>query len=206
MQSLNRQKSERPRRERDFYETPIELAEESIRVFATDFKYFPSKILDPGSGNGIWGKAVSNVFFPKPDIFGVEVQNLNAKYGEYYSEICNGDYLSGEFDNSIGDFDFIVGNPPYSLAEEFIRKSFSYLIPNGYIFFLLRLAFLESQKRYKGLFKEFPPLRVYVSSRRPSFFSTTKGKTTDTISYAMFLWKKGYRESTDIKWFMWNYD
>lgn len=205
MQSLNRLKSDRPRRERDFYETPIELALESIRVFATDFRHFPTRVLDPGSGNGIWGKAVEKVFFPRPHIVGVEVQNINAKYRESYSEIYHGDYLSGEFDTNLSDFDLCVGNPPYSLAEEFVRKSYEYLRPNGYTYFLLRLAFLESQKRYKGLFKDFPPLRVYVSSRRPSFFSTKGRKTTDALSYAMFLWKKGFKGTTEVKWFMWDY-
>lgn len=207
MQSLNRLKSDRPRRERDFYETPIELAEESIKTFAIDFKYFPDKVLDPGCGNGIWGKAIDNVFFPNPVVFGVEVQKINAKYGEHYSEIYNENYLSGELDTVLNDFDLCVGNPPYSLAEEFIRTSLSYLKPNGYVFFLLRLAFLESQKRYKGLFKEFPPKRVYVLSRRPSFFSTVGNrKTTDATAYAMFLWKKGYKGSTDLKWLDWCYE
>jgi len=103
-------------------------------------------------------------------------------------------------------FDLICGNPPYSLAEEFIRCSINLLNPKGYVYFLLRLSFLEGIARNKGLFKEFPPKRVYICSRRPSFFSTDgKKHSTDTLAYALFLWQKGYAKETKLNFLDWKY-
>ena len=49
----------------------------------------------------------------------------------------------------MGKYDIIIGNPPYSLAKEFILKSLDSLNDNGILIFLLRTAFLESKSRYQ---------------------------------------------------------
>lgn len=69
-------------------------------------------------------------------------------------------------------YDCIITNPPYSLAEEFLRKSLE-IAP--VVCFLLRLNFLGSQKRAAFLSKNPPD--VYVLSERPSFVN---GKTDST--------------------------
>ena len=80
-----------------------------------------------------------------------------------------------------------------------------WLEDKGYIFFLLRLAFLESKKRIP-LYNDFPPKRVYVLQRRPSFFSTRgSSRTVDATAYAMFLWQKGWSGKTELDWLYWNY-
>jgi hypothetical protein len=89
-----------------------------------------------------------------------------------------------------GAYDLIIGNPPYEYAEEFVRQSLRYLAPTGRIVFLLRLAFLESQERGVGLWREHPPYRVLTCSKRPSF--TGNGKT-DSAAYAVYYWKHGHQ-------------
>lgn len=211
MQTLNRLKSERPRKKYDFYETPIELCVASLeRVAMDEGLLYPSEIVDAGAGKGVWGLATKMVFpYDSFALLGIEHQEL--KMPPSYHEWWVGDYLEyPEYDDGVYDSrrpDFIMGNPPYSLAEEFVRKSWELLVPDGYIFFLLRLAFLESKKRHFGLFTEMPPKKVYVLSRRPSFFSSDgKRKTTDALSYAMFLWQKGWEGNTMLDWLYWEYD
>ena len=204
MQTLNRLKSERPRRRYDFYETPPELVNASIEHWRRDeMIHYPYNYLDPGCGNGIWGNVI-HYHFPNSNIFGIDI-NLpsSMEYGIAYNLVYDEDYLEFDFDG----FELIAGNPPYSLAEEFVRKSFDLIADGGYIFFLLRLAFLESKKRHFGLFSEYPPKRVYVLSRRPSFFSSNgKTKTTDALSYAMFLWQRGWKGKTELDWLYWEYE
>jgi len=77
------------------------------------------------------------------------------------------------------------------------------LEPKGHIFFLLRLAMLESQRRARGLWQEHRPKKVYVLGRRPSF--TGNGKT-DATAYALYLWQKGWQGETTLDWLMWDYD
>jgi hypothetical protein len=207
MQTLNRLKSERPRKKYDFYETPIELSRASIYNFIKDEEYKPLEILDPGAGHGVWGKALCEFFgYDSIAISGVEIDEKTKP--EWYVDWYIGDYL--DYPNYVTydsrQPELIIGNPPYSLAEEFVRKSFDLLVDGGYIFFLLRLAFLESAKRIP-LYKEFPPKRVYVLQRRPSFFSSNgKTRTTDATSYAMFLWQEGWEGKTELDWLYWEYD
>jgi SAM-dependent methyltransferase len=196
----NRTKSNRGRRPRDLYITPSELALEAMIRLRDEELTEPETLvaLDAGCGTGIWGLVTYEWFHI---LEGIDINpNVEKKY---YYRIFTEDYL--KFHPNGYEYDFIFGNPPYSLAEEFIRHSFDLLSFGGHIYFLLRLAFLEGTARGKGLFTEFPPKRVYVCSRRPSFFSTNGKHTTDTLAYAMFLWQKGYKESPQVSWINWEY-
>jgi len=207
----NRTKSERGRAPRDLYLTPPELALEAMIRFFHDENLIirePLYALDAGCGTGIWGDAAKwfahykNGVAHPPNIFGVDIEPNVDNSDNIYTMIYKGDFL----DYKTQGFNLIFGNPPYSLAEEFIRHSFRLLEPKGYIYFLLRLSFLEGIARGKGLFQEFPIKKVHVCSRRPSFFSTKEeGHTTDTLAYAMFLWQKGYNGKTELDFLDWEY-
>ena len=83
-------------------------------------------------------------------------------------------YIEGNIINleSIKDkkYDIIIGNPPFSLAKEFVEKSLDLLNENGVLIFLLRTAFLESKKRFE-FWQSNPVTGLYVLSKRPSFLS-----------------------------------
>ncbi len=82
-----------------------------------------------------------------------------------------------------GGWDIIATNPPYSIAEEFIRKSLRILHPSGVAVFLLRIGFAGSIKRMP-LFRERPPVEIGEFVRRFSF----DGKGTDYTDYCLFFW------------------
>lgn len=196
---LTRLNSNRPRKESDFYPTPIELARVALEKFPENEK--PLFILDPGAGDGIWGKVCKDVFSDHL-LYGVDIRELS--HPCQYDIWVNKDYLDYDFPLK---FNLVIGNPPYSLAEEFIRKSFELLTPDGYIYFLLRLEFLASKKRYLGLFKDFKPNKIIVCSRRPSFFTTKSGgHTTDAIDYCMILWHNGWKGETTLDWLYFDYE
>ena len=83
----------------------------------------------------------------------------------------------------IRGFDVIATNPPYNLAEDFIRHALAMLHPTGVAVFLLRLSFMSTQGRIP-LFRDRPPAEVHVLHKRPSFVN---GKT-DNSEYGFFLW------------------
>ena len=83
-------------------------------------------------------------------------------------------------------YDVIIGNPPYSLALDFINKSLELLHPGGLLIFLLRTNFLESEKRFKW-WQEHPLSGLYTLHKRPSF----TGRGTDATSYSWFVWEQG---------------
>lgn len=98
----------------------------------------------------------------------------------------------------------IITNPPYRLALQFIYKALQ-IIPDGNkVAMFLRLQFLEGKER-KYLFRTLPPKVIYVSSSRilcaknADFEGMIKGGGS-AVAYAWFVWVKGYKGETMIKW------
>lgn len=93
----------------------------------------------------------------------------------------------------------IVTNPPYSQATEFVRHAIQITKVGNKIAMWLRILFLESAKR-KKLFEQYPPIRVWISSRRiPCGKEGTFGASAQV--YAWFIWEVGYNGPTTLKWF-----
>ena len=87
--------------------------------------------------------------------------------------------------------ELVLTNPPYSLAEKFIRRSRA-LYPCANIVMLLRMGFLASSKR-TAFYQDLGMPDVYVLPNRPSF----SGKGTDSSDYAWFVWP--FRERWEDK-------
>lgn len=85
------------------------------------------------------------------------------------------------------DAEAVITNPPYCLAEEFIRHSRS-CFPLADVVFLLRIAFLASASRLP-LWRDVGTPDVYVLPNRPSF----TGGGTDSADYAWFVWPREKR-------------
>ena len=95
--------------------------------------------------------------------------------------------------------DSIVSNPPYNQAQEFIDCALEHTTDRVCV--LLRLAFLEGQKR-RDWFKNVPLARVWVSSKRmsmPPGGTDVKAKG-GAIAYAWFVFEKGYQGAPVIGW------
>jgi hypothetical protein len=184
----------RPRQEHDFYPTPIELCRAALRFIPLKRAY----VLDAGAGDGTWGKALKEIY-PTFVVDGVDIRNLEKPDGYedwYYST----DYL--DF-NPPFKYDYVIGNPPYKYAEEFIWHSKELLMLHGNVIFLLPLSFMESVKRGRGLFTDWPPYEIMVSMRRISF--TGNGKS-DNTAYAVYKWQNSYVGKTEVTWMDWEYD
>jgi hypothetical protein len=94
--------------------------------------------------------------------------------------------------------DHIVTNPPYSLAREFVDHALK--VTHGKVAMLLKLNFLEGQKRAKW-FPTTPLRNVHVFSRRVSF---ARGDGEDggagLLAYAWFVWERNYKGKPTIDW------
>ena len=111
------------------------------------------------------------------------------------------DFLSMENQSFNGN---IVTNPPYKYATEFIYKALS-INPNGKkVAMFLKVQFLEGIER-KKLFLNYPPKHIYVSSSRilcakNAEFERMKQGGGSAIAYAWYVWEKGYKGNTILKW------
>lgn len=86
-------------------------------------------------------------------------------------------------------FDVVFGNPPFTLATEFIGES---LKLSDVVVMLLRLDFLGTQGRQPFMQANTPS--IYVIPDRPSF----DGGGTDSNDYAWFVWEKGSRPTVVV--------
>jgi len=180
----------------EFFPTPYELCLSALKTLPGDFE--PELVLDPGAGEGIWGDAFRTLYSPYPDLYGLDIRSLDKPTEYDYWAV--GDYLSDEFfDNQT--YDLIMGNPPYSMAKEFVERSVPLLNDAGYLVFLFRLAFLEGQDRGKNFWPNYIPKYVYVCSKRPSF--TGDGRTDTKTAYSIIVWQKGFQGETTLRWLKW---
>lgn len=97
----------------------------------------------------------------------------------------------------------IITNPPYKYATEFVYKALDSINEGNKIAMFLKVQFLEGKKR-KILFQKFPPKVIYVSSSRLNCAKNGDFKTfnqNSAIAYAWYVWEKGYKGDTVVKWF-----
>ena len=105
----------------------------------------------------------------------------------HYCELREGlDFL-----NELETYDWIIGNPPYSIFEEFLRKSFdisqnvSFLVPTNKVF--QRQIIMEMIENYGGIKSVF----IYGSGTLIDFpFGFSVGN---------FHFKKGWKGKTELK-------
>jgi len=95
----------------------------------------------------------------------------------------------------------ILTNPPFKLAEKFIENGFKLLKNGNKLILFLKIQFLEGQKR-KLLFEKYPPKYIYVHSSRQqcSMNADFKNLKATTQFYAWYVWEKGFKGETIIKW------
>jgi hypothetical protein len=180
----------------DHYPTPFEYAMTAVQKMKGYTRVDFPDVLDVGAGKGVWGRAVKQTW-KAPYLMGVEIDD-ELPLRLLYDEWIHTDFLDKDFNPN--KFDMIIGNPPYKDVEEIIRKSHSLLNDDGYLGFLLRLSFLESSKRGKGLWVDLPPEEVSVAMNRISFYGEGK---TNTTAYAFYIWKKQPSGHTKLTWMDW---
>lgn len=99
----------------------------------------------------------------------------------------------------------IITNPPYKYAKEFVEKAIE-LVPDGHkVAMFLKLQFLEGKAR-RELFEKYPPKTVYVASGRllcakNGDFEGMKAGGGSAVCYCWYIWQKGYKGDTIVKWF-----
>lgn len=105
--------------------------------------------------------------------------------------------MGGAFD---GD---IITNPPYKYAKEFVEHALE-LVEDGHkVAMFLKIQFLETKSR-RELFDKAPPRTVYVASGRLCCAMNgdfEKYAKNNAMTYAWFIWEKGYTGAPEIKWF-----
>ena len=143
----------------DFYPTP-----ENVTIALMEYLDLPDyTIWEPACGEGHIVEALKDLGF---NVVATELHNRG--YGS-----CGIDYLRTA--NTPGYCDWIITNPPFSLSEQFIRKSIEHGKPFA---MLLKSQYWHSSRRRK-LFEEYKPRAVLPLTWRPDFlFGAKSGSPT----------------------------
>lgn len=118
------------------------------------------------------------------------IVNALKEAGYYY--VFGTDIQSGVdfLDTNIGA-DWIITNPPFTLAEQFIRHALELKVPFA---FLLKIQYWNSAKR-KKLFDEAPPQYIFPLTWRPDF----TGQGNSLMDMMWCVWTPGKSAHTLYK-------
>lgn len=187
------------RAEHDYYATEPKAVEELLKV-----EPFYGSIWENCCGEGHISQVLTNAGYEV-----VSTDLIDRGYG-------NGGIDFFECQTTLADN--IVTNPPYSMALEWTEHSLDILAAGRKLALFLPIQFLESKDRIK-LFKERPPVRIWVAANRllcgmNGDFSAkdedgnviynkngTPKKMSSAKCYAWFIWVVGkYDAKPEIGW------
>ena len=176
------------RSKNDFYATDPNAVKQLLEL-----ETFSDLIWEPACGMGHIANVLENngKTVKKTDLINYNTDGCESNVNFFY---CN-----EQFD---GD---IITNPPYDLATEFTEHALDLVTSGHKVAMFLKIQFLETKKRYL-LFKKYPPKTIYVSVKRYGCASDGNflKPVGSAVCYAWFIWEKGYKGDTVVKWF--NYD
>ena len=185
-----------------------------------------STFINLGATNHARGVRESNDYYATDPIAGKLLLEAEPDLNNIWECACGEGHLAKVFDEagilgkatdlidrgygSVEDFFFIiqpyhngdiVTNLPYKYAQEFVEHALNKVDEGRKICMFLKVLFLESQSR-KKLFTLYPPKSIYISSSRINCAKNGDFKTynSSAIAYAWFVWIKGYKGETVIKW------
>ena len=177
------------REDNDYYATDPRALELFLDKFYEDGERLADKVWECACGEG-------------------HLVNVLKQYGYevFYSDIidrgCEGAKIMNFLTAGCKWYGDILTNPPYKHAKEFVLEALD-SVDNGHkVIFFLKCQFLEGQDRFKNIFKDYPPKYVYVHSARQNCAKNGEFDkyTSATLCYCWFVWQKGYKGETILRW------
>lgn len=197
-------KGNNDRVENDFYATnpiAVKMLLDKLSIPNIDIK---RGILEPSVGQGHIIEGI-NSWIHDHSLNGVDIKRyttcLDIKDRGYPNTIVQ-DFLTY---NPNKKFNWIITNPPFSIATDFVKKGMELLDDNGRMDLFLKIQFLEGELRI-DLFDKYPPKYIYVFRNRMATWNN--GKPTDsngkkwatTMCHAWFVWYKNSKTEPIVRW------
>lgn len=169
----------------EFYETPRWAVDGILRK-----ESLPPTFVDPCTGHGVIAVAARDA--------GYESHLLMDKH---HWEGMGWDFVQGDFLKEAKNYSLdgraVIMNPPFSLAEAFVKAS----LGADKILCFQRFAWWESEKR-RFFWKDHPPARVYICGNRATCWrgdvphEERKNGTTTAHAWFIFEPKKPHTGTT----------
>jgi hypothetical protein len=203
----------------DDYPTPMEFAEPITNAalwLASQRVEQIKTVIEPSCGDGTFLRAIvaEGQATAHLKLLGIEIREEAAQEARDLLG-TKAMIITGDWEEIAGSLEMdppthqaprpwlILGNPPYSMAEEHVRAALAAMHDGDILAFLLRLSFLGSQKRAEGLWAQ-PGLKHLIPlAQRPSFMKSAKGSSTDASEYGVFVWQKGWVSAPTLLPHLW---
>lgn len=126
---------------------------------------------------------------------------------EYFGEVYASDVDAHNGGHEVSDFlwpsdrraDFIISNPPFKLAEQFISTALDRSARG--VAMLVRSAFLEGVGRHARVYSKIPPSAVLQFTERVVMHHGKLSKTGSTATaYCWVVWLKDSQQGSRIHW------
>jgi hypothetical protein len=134
--------------------------------------------------------------------------HMSAALAEYFDDVISSDIADYGYGSVVGflestyeadSFDWVITNPPFNLAEDFIIRSMK--IARRGVAMLTRTVFIESVGRYMRLFKASRPSQVaQFVERVPMVEGRLDRKASTATGYAWLVWEKNRPGSCELVW------
>ncbi len=135
------------------------------------------RVLEPAAGRGYMSEVLR-------EFFG-EVESYDIADYDYCPTIPEG-FLA---DPRVGTHDWVITNPPFKLAEEFVRQGLT--IARRGVALLCRTVIIESKGRYENLYSHTPPSVVaQFVERVPMVQGRVDPIATTATGYCWMVWDK----------------
>lgn len=176
------------RESNDYYATPPIAVQELLKRENFDKEC----VLEPAVGGGHIAE-----FFKEKQVIGYDIIDRG------YPNTIVKDFLTVTKEELPKSYD-IITNPPYDrkILVPFVEHCIDISPEDTKIAMLLKLQFLESEKRYLKILKEHPPIRVHIFVKR--IYCYKNGIPLDekgAICYCWYIWDKKEKDySTTIDW------
>ena len=176
-----------PKDSPDDFPTPPWATRALIKhVLAEETELSSLTCLEPACGAGHMAKVLKEHFG--------EVRCADA---HYYGYGAIQDFLADPYEYN--GVDWVITNPPFRLAEEFVLRSLS--IARCGVAILARTVFLESIGRYAGIFRDTPPAKfAQFTERVPMVKGRLDRKATTATGYAWLVWETSVPQPPRLMW------
>jgi hypothetical protein len=142
--------------------------------------------LEPACGAGHMDKVLREYF---------ATTSASDKYDYGYGRVA--DFQTAP--HSVAAFDWVITNPPFNLAEDFIGRARK--VARRGVAILARTVFIESVGRFERLFDPNPPaIFAQFVERVPMVKGRLDKKASTATGYAWFVWLNEAVSSTELVW------
>jgi hypothetical protein len=156
----------------------------------------PQRVWEPACGPGAIVKVLRESL---RDVLATDLVDYRSPYQDH----AGIDFLFPGIADGLNDGDrAIVTNPPFKNAHQFVARALQF---SPYVAMLLRLAFLESEKR-RDIIDKSCLARVHVFRKRLPMMHREgwEGRTANSgMAFAWFIWERGHIGPIELRRVSW---